>query len=276
MRYCPKCQQELPDPIPHFCTKCGQDLSHEIRADGNRQNEGSDRAKRALLWTFSFILAGSLFLAGVMTAVVLKGKDKTPSDSPSAAASREQTSEACSALSLNVSSREITRKDDTFLLVAVTDPPDMEVRFTSSDESVVVVGESGLVTAVGPGSAVITASCGGRQADCRITCIWSVPESTDPPEPEGDLELENPDMTFFAKGESYVQKVKDLPPGTPVIWSSADESIATVDASGHITAVGPGVTVVTAMAGERIGCCYVRCDFGGDNGGDNDEEKADP
>ncbi len=84
MRYCPKCQQELPDPIPHFCTKCGRDLSHEIRADGNRQNEGSDRAKRALLWTFSFILAGSLFFAGVMTAVVLKGKDKTPSDSPSA------------------------------------------------------------------------------------------------------------------------------------------------------------------------------------------------
>ncbi len=61
-----------------------------------------------------------------------------------------------------------------------------------------------------------------------------------------------------------------------VRFTSSDESVVVVGESGLVTAVGPGVTVVTAMAGERIGCCYVRCDFGGENGGDNGGEKADP
>ena len=42
--------------------------------------------------------------------------------------------------------------------------------FTSSDESVATVNSEGKVTAVGPGEAVITITCGGESMECKITC----------------------------------------------------------------------------------------------------------
>ncbi|HIS67580.1 MAG TPA: Ig domain-containing protein, partial [Candidatus Scatomorpha merdipullorum] len=42
-----------------------------------------------------------------------------------------------------------------------------------------------------------------------------------------------------------------------LVWSSADESVATVDANGLVTAVGPGRTVITAAAGSVSAECSV-------------------
>lgn len=42
--------------------------------------------------------------------------------------------------------------------------------FASSDETVATVDSSGKVTAVGPGEAVITISCGSESMECKITC----------------------------------------------------------------------------------------------------------
>ena len=182
------------------------------------------------------------------------------------------TQAKCLELTVNMGSYEFTREGDTVFLKARTEPVGLVESYTSSDESVAVVGESGLITAVGPGKAVITVTCGDKQVECAVICRWEEPETTLPPDlPEGDLELENPDMSFFAKGESYVQTVVGLAPGTPVIWSSADESVATVDAGGHITAVGPGTTTVTATVGNSSASCWVRCTFNAeedDNGGE--------
>ena len=182
----------------------------------------------------------------------------------------EETKVKCRALSISVSTYEFTQEGDTIQISAKTEPAGLVESYTSSDESVVVVGEAGLVTAVGPGTATITVSCGDKTVECLISCKWEKVETTLPPDlPEGDIELEMEDMSFKAKGESYVQTVKGLAPGTPVIWSSADESVATVDAGGHIFAVGPGTTTVTATVGNSSASCWVRCNFEAEeDGGD--------
>ena len=46
-------------------------------------------------------------------------------------------------------------------------------------------------------------------------------------------------------------------PGAPVSWASGDESVATVDASGLVTAVANGTTTVTATAGSASGTAMV-------------------
>lgn len=70
---------------------------------------------------------------------------------------------------------------DTYQLTAAVLPEnasDKEVTWSSSDNSVATV-ESGLVTAVGDGEAVITASCGGYAAECSVTSTRPQPKVGD-------------------------------------------------------------------------------------------------
>lgn len=46
-----------------------------------------------------------------------------------------------------------------------------------------------------------------------------------------------------------------------VLFSSADESVATVDENGKIVAVAPGNTVITVTCGKASAECLVHCDF---------------
>ncbi len=61
-----------------------------------------------------------------------------------------------------------------------TDP----VVFTSSDEKVAIVNSQGRVTAVGPGKAVITITCGDIVREVQVVCDFE--ETADPSEPSGD------------------------------------------------------------------------------------------
>ena len=58
---------------------------------------------------------------------------------------------------------------NTNQLVATTTPAGGMVTWASSDTSVATVSSSGLVTGVGNGSCIITASCGGKKATCAVT-----------------------------------------------------------------------------------------------------------
>ncbi|MDE7386623.1 MAG: Ig-like domain-containing protein [Muribaculaceae bacterium] len=43
-----------------------------------------------------------------------------------------------------------------------------------------------------------------------------------------------------------------------VTWTSSDETVATVDANGTVTAVSPGYATITARYGDSYQCCYVK------------------
>ena len=78
--------------------------------------------------------------------------------------------------SLTVAPEKVTlTKGDSKTLTLTTDPKDATGTpvWTSSKESIVTVDETGKVTAVGTGKAVITATLGDQSAQCEITVVCS-------------------------------------------------------------------------------------------------------
>ncbi|MBQ8296388.1 MAG: Ig-like domain-containing protein [Ruminococcus sp.] len=113
--------------------------------------------------------------------------------------------------------------------------------WTSSDTSVVTVDNTGVVTAVGSGSCTVTASVGGKNYIINVTSTY-VPVTTTPPVTEVILDAQ----TLSNEIPSGTITFGELPDGTVIQWSSTDESVATVDANGTITAVGSGSCQIIA------------------------------
>ncbi|MGI5862572.1 MAG: Ig-like domain-containing protein [Myxococcales bacterium] len=57
-------------------------------------------------------------------------------------------------------------------------------------------------------------------------------------------------VAFSAEVRDQTERVM---PGAPVVWESSDPSVATIDESGEATALGPGVTEISARAGAALG-----------------------
>ena len=131
---------------------------------------------------------------------------------------------------------------ETYTLTATLDPSTSkdEVKWSSSNDEVARV-ESGVVTAVGPGTAVITVEAGGKKATCTVTVKAKL--VIEPSTGSGDTPGETPVIT---PGESIQLVIKVEPEGAEapeVTWKSDDESIAKVDENGKVT---PGDTSGTA------------------------------
>ena len=122
-----------------------------------------------------------------------------------------------------------------------------EFSWESSDEAVAAVDGAGLVTAVAGGSATITASAGGARGTAEITvAAVAVPTWV----------VVTPTQATLLVGETVrlAAEVRDAT-GMPVAdaavaWSSADESVASVDRAGRVRAVATGETVITATSAE--------------------------
>lgn len=139
-------------------------------------------------------------------------------------------------------------------LVATVGPEnavDKTVTWESSNPAVATVDENGRVTTVGIGEAVITAKAGEKSATCKVT-VNAVPVSS--------ISLDKTELELKI-GESYTL-VATVGPGNAtdktVTWSSSDTTIATVDASGKVTAVRAGRATITAKAGDQTATCAVK------------------
>ena len=90
------------------------------------------------------------------------------------------------ALTLNAEEiKLISNQGETFqleFLVGDAAPLDFPM-FTSSDEAVATVDATGLITAVAPGTATITADLDGLTAQCVVTCEDAEPDPAPQPEP---------------------------------------------------------------------------------------------
>lgn len=88
-------------------------------------------------------------------------------------------------LTLNKTEVTLNAEGATFQLKYSTEPEvDADVTYTSGDKTVATVSGDGTITAVAPGTAVITATCGDAKAECTIKCDWTeetpAPETTPP------------------------------------------------------------------------------------------------
>lgn len=142
------------------------------------------------------------------------------------------------------------------------DATDVALAYTSSDENVATVDETGLVTAVGNGEADITitltqtfpASTGETAtaetssqpvtmtAATHVTVTTAV-ESISFDKTEGVLTVGN---THQIKATVSPENASDQ----TLTWTSSDESIATVDSSGNVAAKAAGSATITASVGD--------------------------
>ena len=119
------------------------------------------------------------------------------------------------------------------------------VNWSSSAESVATVDAQGLVTAVKNGTARITATSGSaaQNVDVKVMQVG------------GSIVIEPMGATLTTIGQTvqFTATVLDQNgqrvANAVVTWSSSDESIATVDVQGMVTAVKNGTTRITATSG---------------------------
>ena len=178
--------------------------------------------------------------------------------------SQQPESAACTSLTL--SAPTVTFEDaGRFFNITFTRKPaecTEPVTFTSSDENVATVSEQGKIVAVNAGSAVITAACGEQTAQCLVTCDFAYVGAETTEEGSVPLALSKDDLTFFNAGEQYTLSVTGAPEGAKITYVSSDESIATVSASGVLTAKGSGTTTVSVTVDDNPAMtCIVRCNF---------------
>ena len=123
--------------------------------------------------------------------------------------------------------------------VAPADATHVVISYTSSDNSVVTVSDTGEVEAVGAGEADITAAVQDTElsAVCKITVLPKI-ESVD-----------LSDTTLSLKVGGTVQLTYTVQPEDAVVetatYTSSDESVATVDEEGTVTAVADGTATIT-------------------------------
>lgn len=129
---------------------------------------------------------------------------EAPSEEPSA--SPDEIPEASAApeadqFALDQSDFTLFSAGSTWQLTYTADPVYKERPvFASSDERVVTVDENGVVTAVAPGKAVITATYGKTgEASCIVRCRWEE-NSGKENETAGAQPAEGTDLTAFAAG----------------------------------------------------------------------------
>lgn len=177
-----------------------------------------------------------------------------------------QASEQSAGITLNTDEVELRHAGDTFTLSYALSSADTQasVSFESSDTNVADVGATGIITAKQPGEAKITVRCGAQEASCRVICAFEEEEEEQPTElvlPDGLL-LSEVDITFFNPNENTTLHAVNAPNGVVVTWESDDESVAVVDAVGHVVAVGKGTCNIIAKVGNYSAACIVRCNFG--------------
>ncbi|HEY5413409.1 MAG TPA: Ig-like domain-containing protein [Gemmatimonadaceae bacterium] len=123
------------------------------------------------------------------------------------------------------------------------------VEFTSSNAAVATVSNTGLVTALVPGSAIITAASEGKSAPSSIT-VSSVPVASVAVTPTGSQIVVG--QTTQLNAEPRDASGQPLV-GRAVSWSSSDPNVASVSSTGLVTAVAPGQATITATSEAAAG-----------------------
>jgi len=124
-----------------------------------------------------------------------------------------------------------------------------EIVWTSSNEEIATVS-GGSVTGVAGGTVTITATSGEESVTCNVTVTgdaWVSP---------AELSLNYTDFTLREGDPPVKMKVKGT--DSPVVWTSSNVNVATVDTDGVVRRVGKGNATITAEVDGQTLTCIVR------------------
>jgi uncharacterized protein YjdB len=131
------------------------------------------------------------------------------------------------------------------VLDSVGDPlPDRVVVWSSSNTAVATIDDRGRVTAVAPGTVVMSAASGGKSGEAAVT-VTNAPVASVVVTPAVDTLQAGQQQQLTAtltdaSGNVLTDRV--------VTWSSSNPAIAVVDGTGLVTGVLPGDATITATA----------------------------
>ena len=144
---------------------------------------------------------------------------------------------------------------DTKTIIATVKPDDATdktVIWSSSNNSIVSVSNSGMLNAVKAGTATITASCGGKTSTCSVTVNAKTVHVT-------GVNLNTTSISLTV-GDTRTLTATVTPSNATnktVTWASSNTSVAKVSSSGTVTAVSTGkvnITVRTSDGGYSATC----------------------
>lgn len=147
-------------------------------------------------------------------------------------------------------------RGETTEVVYIIDPSDAKrnIEWKSSDETIATVSDYGVISARRGGTCTVTGTCGDASITVYVTCDFTVPSTV--------LDMNYEDVTLNHEGQTIAlaidyeltdEQVKST------VWESSDETVATVDTKGNVTAVADGTAVISASIGDYTASCIVRC-----------------
>ncbi|WP_052947369.1 Ig-like domain-containing protein [Aneurinibacillus tyrosinisolvens] len=151
-------------------------------------------------------------------------------------------------------------KGTIYSLVPVFTPEnatDQEVTWTTDKPGIVTVDDEGVLTGVAPGTANVTVTT--HDGNFSDTCIVTV---TEPGVPVTRVVVQ-PSKLNLTTGQVSEPLVASVVPDTAtnkrVIWSSSNDTVASVDQEGRVKANGTGTVIITATTedGGYQGTCEV-------------------
>ncbi len=192
--------------------------------------------KKRIVRIAALILGGGLF-AAFLTVFLLARK-------PLSSAYILELSDSAFTLHIGDEARIVAsfkEATDKPLLLRLQKRKQEKLVFTSSDASVAAVDENGTVTAVGKGTAVITASVSDLSRTVRVESFV-----------RGErLLFDRGPYELNVGGEQDVTaspEPRDAVLFDPVTYTVSDENVIRIDEAGHLTALNPGNAVLYASA----------------------------
>ena len=213
-----------------------------------RDAAGAELSDRSVSWSVSDPNIATVTSTGIVTALA-------PGSVSIIAVSESRVGQGtivvlerlADAITLTPSSSTVEIGQSVQLISQVTDPSgniltDRPVSYASDNTAVAAVSASGLVTTSAAGVARITATSEGKTAVATITVI-EVPVSEVRVTPASSTLIVGGSRTLSAQARSASGTVIA---GREVTWTSGAPGIATVSASGAVSAVSPGTAVIAA------------------------------
>jgi len=213
---------------------------------------------RPVTWSTSDASIATVSQSGVVTAVA-SGSATITATSGSSSGTATVTVSPVPVASVTVAptSLSLTQGQTGSLAATVADangaPLNRPVNWTSDHPSIATVSSAGVVTAVAPGSAVITADAGGKSGTASVT-VAAVPIAS--------VQVSPSTATLTAgQGTALVATVTDangvVVANAAVSWSSNNPSVAAVSSTGDVTTSAAGTATITATSGGQSGTATI-------------------
>ena len=216
---------------------------------------------RAISWSSSNNAVATVSSAGLVTAVAVGSAQITAtSEGQSGSATLTVASAppvpvASVTVTLAASSRipgqttqatAVTRDGNNNVLTG------RSITWSSSNPGVATVSSSGLVTAIAVGTVQIIASCEGQSGNGTLTVTPPTPAPVASVSVTLASNVLNPGSTTQATATTRDANNNVLT-GRAIVWSSSSNAIATVSASGLVTAVAAGTAQISATSEGQSG-----------------------